>query len=65
MWSNLSSYKQSPEKVFNFNGIRTHDLHDTGAMLYLLSYEALRKQVRCEFNLYPLYEENKFRLIYL
>ena len=24
----------------NFNGIRTHDLRDTGAMLYQLSYEA-------------------------
>ena len=29
-----------PEKNQGFNGIRTHDLRDTGAMLYQLSYEA-------------------------
>ena len=28
-----------PEKNQGFNGIRTHDLRDTGAMLYQLSYE--------------------------
>ena len=31
---------------------------NTGAMLYQLSYEASLKQVKCEFNLYPLCEEN-------
>ena len=39
-FSNLSSWKEKPEKNQGFNGIRTHDLHDTGAMLYQLSYEA-------------------------
>ena len=29
-----------PRKKSVFNGIRTHDLSDTGVMLYLLSYEA-------------------------
>ena len=33
-FSNLSNWKE------DFNGIRTHDLRDTGAMLYQLSYEA-------------------------
>ena len=34
--------KKKPEKKKNqgFNGIRTRDLRDTGAMLYQLSYEA-------------------------
>ena len=32
---------ESPEKFWGFNGIRSHDLRDTGAMLYQLSYEAL------------------------
>ena len=34
-----------------FNGIWTHDLHDTGAMLYQLSYEALLEacQERVQF----------------
>ena len=32
--------KKKPEKNQGFNGIRTHDLRDTGAMLYQLSYEA-------------------------
>ena len=34
-FSNLSSWKEKPEKNQGFNGIRTHDLRDTGA-----SYEA-------------------------
>ena len=29
-----------PEKIQGFNGIRTSDLHDSGAVLYQLSYEA-------------------------
>ena len=32
--------KKKPEKNQGFNGIRTRDLRDTGAMLYQLSYEA-------------------------
>ena len=31
---------RSLKKNQGFNGIRTHDLRDTGAMLYQLSYEA-------------------------
>ena len=38
--SNLSNWKEKPEKNQGFNGIRTRDLRDTGAMLYQLSYEA-------------------------
>ena len=33
--------KKAQKKFWGFNGIRTHDLRDTGAMLYQLSYEAL------------------------
>ena len=32
--------KSKPEKNQGFNGIRTRDLRDTGALLYQLSYEA-------------------------
>ena len=32
--------KNKPEKNQGFNGVRTSDLRDTGAMLYQLSYEA-------------------------
>ena len=39
-FSNLSNGKKKPEKNQGFNGIRTRDLRDTGAMLYQLSYEA-------------------------
>ena len=43
-FSNLSNWKEKPEKKKKknqgLNGIRTHDLRDTGAMLYQLSYEA-------------------------
>ena len=36
----VKSGKKKPEKNQGFNGIRTRDLRDTGAMLYQLSYEA-------------------------
>ena len=41
-FSNLSNWKEEAWKKKNqgFNGIRTRDLRDTGAMLYQLSYEA-------------------------
>ena len=32
--------KGKPEKNSGLNGIRTHDLCDTGAVLYQLSYQA-------------------------
>ena len=41
-FSNLSSWKAEAWKNQGFNGIRTRDLRDTGAMLYQLSYEATR-----------------------
>ena len=40
--SNLSSWKEEAWKSQGFNGIRTRDLHDTGAMLYQLTYEGTR-----------------------
>ena len=40
-FSNLSNWKEEAcKKNHGFNGIRTRDLRDTGAMLYQLSYEA-------------------------
>ena len=39
-YSNLSNRKEEAWKNQGFNGIRTRDLRDTGAMLYQLSYEA-------------------------
>ena len=35
--------RRSLEKNQDFNGIRTRDLRDTGAMLYQLSYEATHR----------------------
>ena len=40
VFSNLSNWKEEAWKNQGFNEIRTHDLRDTGAMLYELSYEA-------------------------
>ena len=37
-FSNLSNWKEEARKNQGFNGIRTHDLRDTSAMLYQLSY---------------------------
>ena len=39
-FSNLSNWKEAWKKNQGFNGIRTRDLRDTGAMLYQLSHEA-------------------------
>ena len=43
-FSNLSNWKEEAWKNQGFNGIRTHDLRDTGAMLYQLSYEATHRE---------------------
>ena len=37
-FSNLSNWNDEARKNQGFNGIRTRDLRDTGAMLYQLSY---------------------------
>ena len=39
-FSNLSNWKEEAWKNQGFNGIRTRNLRDTGAMLYQRSYEA-------------------------
>ena len=39
-FSSLSNWKEEAWKKSALNGIWTHDLRDTGAMLYQLSYEA-------------------------
>ena len=36
----LANSYVNPEKNSDLNGIRTHDLCDTGAVLYQLSYQA-------------------------
>ena len=43
-FSNLSNWKGEAWKNQGFNGIRTRDLRDTGAMLYQLSYEATHRE---------------------
>ena len=40
-FSNLSNWKEEAWKYQGFNGIRTRDLRDTGAMLNQLSCEAI------------------------
>ena len=41
-----------PEKNSGLNGIQNHDLCDTGAVLYQLSYQATGSWPRCEFVIY-------------
>ena len=50
-FSNLSNWKE--EKNQGFNWIRTHDLRDTGAMLYQLSYEATHR-IEIMINIYEI-----------
>ena len=47
----ISEVKGAQKQFWGSNGIRTHDLRDTGAMLYRLSYEASPEggQVRVQF----------------
>ena len=40
IYATLAVVKIKPEKISGLNGIRTHDLCDTGAVLYQLSYQA-------------------------
>ena len=40
-------YMKVKKKNQGFNGIRTRDLRDTGAMLYQLSYEATHWKIYC------------------
>ena len=62
-FSNLSNWKEEAWKNQGFNGIRTRDLRDAGAMLYQLSYEAThweRGQFRSNFQMAKtLIDENK------
>ena len=37
----IAVVKLKPERNSGLNGIRTHDLCDTGAVLYRLSYQAI------------------------
>ena len=50
---NLSSCEIKPEKNSGLNGIRTHDLCDTVAVLYQLSYQSTGSWPLCEFVIYP------------
>ena len=40
----LSSCEIKPEKNSGLNGIRNHDLYDTGAVLYRLSYHGFESR---------------------
>ena len=68
LWSNFSrtftNKAQEKLKVWGSNGIWTHDLHDTGAMLYQLSYEASLEADQMRVQLYALYEENDMMCIW-
>ena len=65
-FSNLSNWKEEAWKNQGFNGIRTCDLHDTGAMLYQLSYEATHWE-RGQFIEFisPVRSENDMKYIWI
>ena len=52
----LAGTNEAQKEIWGSNGIRTHDLRDTGAMLYQLSYEASLEagQVRVQFTCIPI-----------
>ena len=51
-FSNLSNWKEEAWKNQGFNGIRTRDLRDTGAMLYTYKYKRDFEQRLCHRD-YP------------
>ena len=59
---NLSSYEIKAWKNSGLNGIRTHDLCDTGAVLYRLSYQAVLELVTLWV---VVMEMNMWKKIYL
>ena len=67
-FSNLSNWKEEAWKNQGFNGIRTRDLRDTGAMLYQLSYEAthicvnLTAMIILHFHLQPQFIYELFHI---
>ena len=50
---NLAVVKLKPEKNSGLNGIRTHNLCDTAAVLYQLSYQANWEQVTLRVHNIP------------
>ena len=60
-FSNLSNWKEEAWKNQGFNGIRTRDLRDTGAMLYQLSYEA----THWERGQFDFFQASSFQLLKL
>ena len=65
-FSNLSNWKEEAWKNQSFNGIRTRDLRDTGAMLYQLSYETTHWEWGqfIEF-ISPVRSENEVKYIWI
>ena len=58
LWSNAVTNK-AQNKFWGSNGIQTRDLHDSTNW----AMKPRWKQVKCEFNLYLLYEENNMMCI--
>ena len=66
---------KKPEKNQGFNGIRTRDLRDTGAMLYQLSYEATHwerglnwkftAKITYHFHIYPQFIYESFHILHV
>ena len=52
--------KLKPEKNSGLNGIRTHDLCDTGAVLYWLSYQAIWELVTLWVRNIPINSINSY-----
>ena len=53
----IAVVKLKPERNSGLNGIRTHDLCDTGAVLYRLSYQAILELVTLRVRNIPVGSE--------
>ena len=59
-FSNLSNWKEEAWKNQGFNGIRTRDLRDTGAMLYQLSFDL---QPQFKYMIYFIYTSHQTEVL--
>ena len=54
LWTNLAVTNKAQKKFWGSNRIRTHDLRDTGAMLYQLSYKASLEADQVQVQFVPI-----------
>ena len=64
-FSNLSNWKEETWKNQVFNGIRTRDLRDTGAILVSQGKYASSKNIKFPRGNYPIVPRHKHSIVFI